>query len=596
MTSESSAHNIDVIQRRNSTSRRALRVTNEYSSSDDEHVAPQDRPPKTDKLISRKSTLQGDIDTKKFHQSDANVAHLSHLKDSQTLRVHKEQFVSKFRDLKLQSVSSSIFDSDEFKSSDYYGFYIIFWLATGYIIFAQVVHLYYDTHESPWDWPIVQTFRKDLWKVALTDLAMYLTTYTAFFVQKLVKMGYMRWTPTGWVVMGVYNVSHFVFWLYFASDRWMGFPWIAKIYLALHSLVFWMKMHSYSAYNGYLWSIYRELAFSESYLAEHYPDHTNDDATTMGTSSSVDRSGPEKPERAPTPVDPDDDVLKSLLESVAFCKFELEYQANTTVTTCSDEDHYDDVVDKFDQRSSSRFAFPRNITLGNYFMFTMFPTVVYTLHFPRTPRIRYRFLFEKVCGVFGVIALMIVVAQNFMYPLVYWAMDLQELPLKDRGLQYVLIILDMIPSMLLEYIFTFFLIWDLILNGLAELFRYADRDFYGPWWSSSDFSDFARLWNKPVHNFLLRHVYHSSIATFRVNKLQAGFITFILSSIFHEVMMYIIFGKFRGYLFLLQMFQIPLIMLGNTKFMKENRAAGILLCWVGFMTGPTLIMVTYLVF
>lgn len=68
---------------------------------------------------------------------------------------------------------------------------------------------------------------------------------------------------------------------------------------------------------------------------------------------------------------------------------------------------------------------------------------------------------------------------------------------------------------------------------------------------------FARDWNRPVHNFLLRHVYHSSISSMKVNKHQATLITFFLSACMHELVMWCIFKKLRGYLLLLQMSQLP---------------------------------------
>ena len=125
---------------------------------------------------------------------------------------------------------------------------------------------------------------------------------------------------------------------------------------------------------------------------------------------------------------------------------------------------------------------------------------------------------------------------------------------------------------------------------------FADRDFYGPWWSCTDFSDFARLWNKPVHNFLLRHVYHSSISAFKVNKIQAAMITFIILSIVHELVMYVIFGIFRGYLLLFQMSQIPLIMLSRSRFLRGRKILGNIICWFGFISGPSIIFCLYLVF
>ena len=63
--------------------------------------------------------------------------------------------------------------------------------------------------------------------------------------------------------------------------------------------------------------------------------------------------------------------------------------------------------------------------------------------------------------------------------------------------------------------------------------------------------------DRPVHNFLLRHVYHSSISALKVNKHTATLITFFLSACMHELVMWCIFKKLRGYLLFLQMSQLP---------------------------------------
>lgn len=102
-------------------------------------------------------------------------------------------------------------------------------------------------------------------------------------------------------------------------------------------------------------------------------------------------------------------------------------------------------------------------------------------------------------------------------------------------------LIDGYDPTILDGIFVYvLLIWDAILNAIAELSKFADRDFYGPWWSCTDFSEFANQWNRCVHKFLLRHVYHSSISAFDVNKQLAAIITFLLSSLVHELVMYVI--------------------------------------------------------
>lgn len=44
------------------------------------------------------------------------------------------------------------------------------------------------------------------------------------------------------------------------------------------------------------------------------------------------------------------------------------------------------------------------------------------------------------------------------------------------------------------FLFVFYIIWETILNGIAELTRFADRSFYGPWWNCVTWDQFARDW------------------------------------------------------------------------------------------------------
>jgi sterol O-acyltransferase len=154
---------------------------------------------------------------------------------------------------------------------------------------------------------------------------------------------------------------------------------------------------------------------------------------------------------------------------------------------------------------------------------------------------------------------------------------------------------ELILPFMLEYLLTWYLIWETILNILAELTYFADRSFYDTWWNSVSWDQFARDWNRPVHNFLLRHVYHSSISSMKVNKYTATLITFFLSACVHELVMWCIFKKLRGYLLFLQMCQLPLVSLSRTKWMKNRETMGNLVFWVGIFTGPSLLCSLYLV-
>ena len=136
---------------------------------------------------------------------------------------------------------------------------------------------------------------------------------------------------------------------------------------------------------------------------------------------------------------------------------------------------------------------------------------------------------------------------------------------------------------------------NLQLNLLAELTGFADRGFYSAWWNSTSWDEFARDWNRPVHNFLLRHVYHSSISSFKLSRSTATLVTFLLSACVHELVMWCIFKKLRGYLMGMQMMQLPLVSLARTKWMRGRKTLGNVMFWVGIFTGPSFLCSLYLI-
>lgn len=80
--------------------------------------------------------------------------------------------------------------------------------------------------------------------------------------------------------------------------------------------------------------------------------------------------------------------------------------------------------------------------------------------------------------------------------------------------------------------------------------------------------EFSREWNIPVHHFLRRHVYYSSLSHF--SQPVAMFITFLVSSIFHELVMSCITKKLRGYGFLAMMLQLPIIAIQKSKYFRHK--------------------------
>jgi sterol O-acyltransferase len=142
------------------------------------------------------------------------------------------------------------------------------------------------------------------------------------------------------------------------------------------------------------------------------------------------------------------------------------------------------------------------------------------------------------------------------------------------------------------YLIVFYMVFDVGCNGFAELTRFADRQFYTDWWNSNSWDEFARNWNKPVHEFLLRHVYLESINTYKMSKTNATLVTFLFSSIVHEFFMAFTLRLFVPWLFFFQMSQVPLIYIFRHPFFKNSRF-GNHFFWFGLLLGVPLLTILY---
>ncbi|KAJ3120218.1 hypothetical protein HK100_012893 [Physocladia obscura] len=224
----------------------------------------------------------------------------------------------------------------------------------------------------------------------------------------------------------------------------------------------------------------------------------------------------------------------------------------------------------------SGLKFPHNLTFLNFIDYMLIPTLVYEIEYPRTEKFRPLYFFLKAAGTFGTIALLIVIVENNIVPI---------LVLSDE-LNFVTTIMKLIvPFMLCFMLF--------ICNAFAELTYFADREFYEDWWNSTTFDEYARRWNKPVHEFLLRHLYLETISTYKLSRSNASLLTFFVSSVFHELVMAMTGKRLRPWLFLLQMFQLPLIMLARIPVIKNNKTLGNVIFWFGMFLGPPLLAALY---
>jgi sterol O-acyltransferase len=102
-------------------------------------------------------------------------------------------------------------------------------------------------------------------------------------------------------------------------------------------------------------------------------------------------------------------------------------------------------------------------------------------------------------------------------------------------------------------ILSFFAFLHSWLNLWAELTYFSDRCFYSDWWNATYFGTYYRKWNIIVHDWLYYYVY---LDLQRFLKLKGmlwipQLLTFLLSAIIHEVIIYYSTGFFYPALFIL---------------------------------------------
>jgi len=118
--------------------------------------------------------------------------------------------------------------------------------------------------------------------------------------------------------------------------------------------------------------------------------------------------------------------------------------------------------------------------------------------------------------------------------------------------------------------------------------------FYRDWWNASEVSAYWRLWNMPVHYWLVRHVYFPSVRV-GLSKTAATFVVFLFSAVLHEVLISVPCHMIRIHSFLAMMGQLPLIFL--TKMIDRRfpgSSIGNVIFWISFcFVGQPMAMLLY---
>ncbi|KAK3940835.1 hypothetical protein QBC46DRAFT_384355 [Diplogelasinospora grovesii] len=464
---------------------------------------------------------------------------------------------------------------------DFHGFFNLFWIGLAIMAITTMLRNIKDTG-YPLRVQIWGLFTVKLWHLAVADSVMVASTAIALPLHYLCRSapagGLLTWSRGGMAMMSVYEVLWLAFWI--AVPFLFDWAWTAQVFLLLHTMVLLMKMHSYAFYNGHLSETEKRLrALDDPSTASRAPAYlypTPDNP--MGTVASPTRpeargKGKEAGTAAEAAEDVDDEVAQ-LREDLA--RELTSPMGNTT--------------------------YPANLTWSNWFDYLCCPTLCYEIEYPRTDAIDWQNLLSKVAATFGCIFLLTVISEEFILPALLDAsvrLDpaLRTLAQKPplTALETSLILAETISWLLFPFMLTFLLvflvIFEYVLGAFAEITRFADRHFYSDWWNSTDWMEFSREWNVPVYSFLRRHVYSASRP--HIGKAYATVTTFLISAVGHEIVMACITKKLRGYGFVCQMLQLPIVMLQRTKLVRGKKTLNNVCFWCSMILGLSLICSLY---
>ncbi|KAI0442169.1 MBOAT family protein [Xylaria telfairii] len=442
---------------------------------------------------------------------------------------------------------------------DFHGFFNLFWIGLAIMGITTMLRNYKDTG-YPLRVQIWGLFTVKLWHLAIAEFFMVGSTAVSLPLHKLFRKsrGSWTWKKGGMAVQSIYQVAWLGFWI--AVPFIFGWTWTAQVFFVLHSMVLLMKMHSYAFYNGHLSETEKRLqaldqpSSASKEPAYTYPTVENPMGAHRHSEVTVNGDG-----------DSDDEALSQLREDLAR-----------------------ELISPI-----GNVAYPRNLTWGNYFDYLLCPTLCYELEYPRMRSINWTNLVAKIIATFGCIFLLTVISEEFILPVLQdSAVRLND---TTSATEKLLILSESISWLLFPFMLTlllvFLVIFEYVLGAFAEITRFADRHFYSDWWNCSDWMEFSREWNVPVYSFLRRHVYATSKPS--IGRSNATFVTFLVSSLGHEIVMACITKKLRGYGFVCQMLQLPIVMLQHTRWVRTHKTANNVLFWISMILGLSVICSLY---
>uniref|UniRef100_A0A0K8URF5 O-acyltransferase n=2 Tax=Endopterygota TaxID=33392 RepID=A0A0K8URF5_BACLA len=245
--------------------------------------------------------------------------------------------------------------------------------------------------------------------------------------------------------------------------------------------------------------------------------------------------------------------------------------------------------DEIDEDIPKLVQYPDNLCYKDLFYFLLAPTLCYELNFPRTTRVRKRFLLKRLLEVLFCFNVIMALFQQWIIPSV--RNSLIPFSNMEIGLATERLLKLALPNHLVWLCF-FYLLFHSFLNAVGELLHFADRNFYCDWWNANNIDTFWRTWNMPVHRWCVRHLY-VPVVKMGYSSAQASTIVFLISAFFHEYLVSIPLQTHKIWAFLGMMGQIPLSAISKSIERKMGPRMGNIIVWASIILGQPLCIMMY---
>lgn len=290
---------------------------------------------------------------------------------------------------------------------------------------------------------------------------MCAATGFGLLLQKIIHRGWLSWNKSGWIIQSLWELFYM-----FAVLEWTLYrewPWTHTVFFVLHGLVMLMKQHSYAFYNGHLSedfknraTLLRKLKQLETVEQVQTPSATTPRPNTLMTSyldsqpnvsdlhqrrqnrrGSFDESASNLAQVAQAIESGEPLDIDQIQTFERIIKWEVDALTTDLKGKCT----------------TSGNIYPTNLSIMNHYEYIVLPTLVYELEYPRSDKIDWYYVAEKTVAVFGVLAVMNMVGQSLIYPVVVRTIEMKDagMTLQQRLEYFPWILSDLIFPFMMEY-------------------------------------------------------------------------------------------------------------------------------------------------